>query len=619
MKKTLCALLACSMLLLCACQTNPVSEEVNVEQAAEAAYAAASLSEQYVLYASDTQIAALKNGTSIGLFDSREAAIKALTDDTETEADESIYYTTQPSAQDENLIFVVSTLPSAPAKDALGATFTTDDACVMNEGFASAPATYEAWIRLPRDKENRCGVIFGNYKDEQTACFSFEVTQNGAPKLYFRYNAEAAASVTFNDIDLRNGGWTHLVFINDTEKGETSCYVNGRLRATRESMNSVGETAPARVGGDYRDKNRNVFRGEIHSLAVYSKVRTPEEIQADMKSFGTDNLMAAWDLTKISAERTIADASQNGHALSWKQIWFAEEELPEVGDYDFSMAAIGDTQITNVLDPENYLVLYNYLAEHKDELKLSYVLGLGDITDVDKYEEWSRAEEAHNILYEAGVPHTFLRGNHDSSEKYNQVFNKEPYTSTFEGRYGEGVENTYRKIEVCGIKYLILTMDMGAHDDVLEWANDVISAHPDHNVIITTHAYLFPTGELIKFGDPYAATNRDPEANNGTDIWEKLVNKHNNIVLVLSGHESTPYVVHTQTKNDCGTNVMQILSDTSIVDQDLVYAGQGTTGMITMFYFSEGGTKVTVRCYSAIRDAYYRAENQFTFTMDVVK
>lgn len=616
MKRILCALIAV-LLLLCACEKNPPPPDPATE--AEAAFAAAEQSAEWMLYTSGEQIVALKNGISLGVFESNEAAIKALADNAETEADESVFYTAKPVSGQEKLFSVVSTLPSAPKKETIGATFTTEDTCVMSEGFTTSPTTYEAWIRLPRNEENRCGVIFGNYKDDQTACFSFEITQNGAPKLYFRYSAEKAASVTFNDLELRNGGWTHLVFINDPEHDQTSCYINGRLRATRESMEPVGQTEPARVGGDYRANNRNVFRGEIHSLAVYSDVRTAEEIQADMKTFGTDNLLAAWDLTAVSEQRTIADASRNGRTLSWEQIWFSEEEIEPVGDYDFSIAAIGDTQITNVLDPDNYLVLYNYLAEHKDELKLSYVLGLGDITDVDKYEEWSRAEQARKILYEAGIGHTFLRGNHDSSAKYNQTFNKAPYSESFDGRYGEGVENTYRKIEVCGIKYLILTMDMGAHDDILEWADGVIAAHPDHNVIITTHAYLFPTGELIKFGDPYAATNRDPEANNGTDIWEKLVNKHKNIVLVLSGHECAPYVVHTQTKNDCGTNVMQILSDTSGVDQDLVYAGQGTTGMITLFYFSEGGTKVTVRCYSAIRDAYYRAENQFTYTTDVIR
>ena len=41
--------------------------------------------------------------------------------------------------------------------------------------------------------------------------------------------------------------------------------------------------------------------------------------------------------------------------------------------------------------------------------------------------------------------------------------------------------------------------------------------------------------------------------------------------------------------------------------------------MVTMFYISKDGKTVTVECYSTVYEMYYRAENQFAFTLNVVE
>lgn len=45
------------------------------------------------------------------------------------------------------------------------------------------------------------------------------------------------------------------------------------------------------IGGDGRDGNTEYFKGNLRSVAVYSDIRTAEEIAADVDSPGTDSLI----------------------------------------------------------------------------------------------------------------------------------------------------------------------------------------------------------------------------------------------------------------------------------------------------------------------------------------
>lgn len=153
---------------------------------------------------------------------------------------------------------------------------------------------------------------------------------------------------------------------------------------------------------------------------------------------------------------------------------------------------------------------------------------------------------------------------------------------------------------------------------ILSWASGIIEANQDYNVIITLHAYMYRDGTTLSKGEVYPPSNYGTDRygkayNDGDQIYEKLIKKHSNIVMVLSGHDPYPYIVH---RTDNGT--VQLLTDHQYVDRDLYRAGQATTGMVTMFYISEDGKTVTVECYSTVYEMYYGAENQFTFTLNVV-
>lgn len=148
---------------------------------------------------------------------------------------------------------------------------------------------------------------------------------------------------------------------------------------------------------------------------------------------------------------------------------------------------------------------------------------------------------------------------------------------------------------------------------MLDWASGVIEAHPNHKVIITTHCYLFRDGTTLDAGDvvpPNPSGANDGKRNNGDQMWDKLVSKHENIFLVMSGHDPCDNVIATQTVGEKGNVVTQMLIDPQGVD-----SAEGGTGMITMLYFSKDGKTLTVENYSTVRDMYYMSTSQFTLEL----
>ena len=290
-----------------------------------------------------------------------------------------------------------------------------------------------------------------------------------------------------------------------------------------------------------------------------------------------------------------------------------------ITDADYSFAVIGDTQKVLYHYPEKFTKIYDYVLDNKDEKNIQYVFGLGDITDANVKREWSHAYEQISRL-NGIIPHSVIRGNHDGIIKMNGYFaNDEAYMGQFDGFYVENdVCNTWRTINIGGIDYLMLTMDFGASDGILEWASGLIASHPNHNVIISTHAFLNgKTGDYVTkndVGDSIPTYNGG--YNNGDDIWEKLISKHQNIVLVLSGHlgSENGKIVVKQEEGIHGNTVTSMMINPQDLDLDL-----GGLGLVALLHFSEDGTKVDVEYYSTDKEAYYREENQFSFTLDVVK
>ena len=279
-----------------------------------------------------------------------------------------------------------------------------------------------------------------------------------------------------------------------------------------------------------------------------------------------------------------------------------------VTDYDFSLAVVGDIQKVTYHWPEKVPAIYNWIAANAEEKNIVRAISLGDITEKDTKAEYDIVKAAFSVL-DGVVPHTIVRGNHDVAN-FDANIPYEEYKDTVDGSYIESMRNTYNLFEQGGRKYMLLNLDCGAKDADLEWANEVVAAHPDYNVIVATHLYMYRDGRTI--GTWYGV--EDYGQNGGTTIWDDFVKQHENIVMVLCGHISTDRVVMNERIGVNGNVVKELLINPQATD--MFYDG---TGMVTMLYFSEDGKNVQVENYSTTYESFYRKDCQFEFELAVIE
>lgn len=109
-----------------------------------------------------------------------------------------------------------------------------------------------------------------------------------------------------------------------------------------------------------------------------------------------------------------------------------------------------------------------------------------------------------------------------------------------------------------GYRFLHIGLQFDAPNASLKWAASVIKRHPGLPTIISTHDYLDTSG--ARRSNPTIDNHAvDPIDNNPEMVWEKLVSRHDQIFMVLCGHQ------HAQAfrtdDNRAGHKVYQILSD----------------------------------------------------------
>ena len=487
-----------------------------------------------------------------------------------------------------------------------------NDKFEITRSFEAAPLSFEAWINVPVGA-GRAGVIVGNYAGS-TACINFEITTNGRPRLYvveFTSGEKVIHDITFKSVDIRSNDMVHVAVTHDAAKAESYCYVNGVLKETLAGAINATEEVCKYIhvlGGDRRSGNGQYFKGTIGEVALFKDTRTADEIKSDMDKISLDdkNLLAWYDCANVKNDK-VEDKSGNGYAATKIVKWMDSKEA--VSDYAYSFCVVGDTQVVAKNYPEKLSAIYDWIIENKDEKKIEFVFGLGDITDKNTDEEWTVARDQIFRL-NGVVPYSLVRGNHDGTAKINEYMAKLDYMSQFDGFYENGkMDNSWRTFTVGEIDYLLITLDYGASDSILKWAADIIESHPTHKVIITTHCYLFRDGTTLDVGDvcpPNASGDDNGTRNNGDQMWDKLVSKYPNIFLVLSGHDPCENVIATQTKGINGNVVTQMLIDPQGVD-----SAEGGTGMIAMLYFSEDGKTLSVEQYSTVQDKYYMNTSQF--------
>jgi hypothetical protein len=182
------------------------------------------------------------------------------------------------------------------------------------------------------------------------------------------------------------------------------------------------------------------------------------------------------------------------------------------------------------------------------------------------------------------------------------------------------IENNYHRFKAGSRQFIIVGLEFGPRDSALDWADKIIAKYLDHKAIVFTHAYLYDINS-VRYNWSLKGKQQDwnPHAyappgsvNDGEEMWHKLIKKHANICLVISGHvchagRGLGFQVST---GEHGNRVNEMA-----VDYQGLEVGGGA--WLRILEFLPDGRTVQAKTYSPLYDKYDSGpENQFTFTID---
>lgn len=306
--------------------------------------------------------------------------------------------------------------------------------------------------------------------------------------------------------------------------------------------------------------------------------------------------------------------------------------LPAVEDRgSWTLVVLPDTQFYSADHPEVFLRQTQWIAANKKGQNIRFVIHEGDVTNNNTPEQWQVAKKAMQILNRAQIPYNLLPGNKDlglngkTNERttlLSDYFHKEDYkNSEAFGLFEEGrLENSWHEVTTPTGKYLIVALEFGPRNEVLDWANVIVESKPDLKVIVVTHGYLYWDGKRLG-ANPSQRTNpksypfaKVGSVNDGEDMWKKIIKKHSNIQIVLNGHCTGLGVARLESVGKDGNGVMQILANYQKgVTPD---RGLGGGGYLRLMQFLSDGKTVRVRTYSPWYDRWLTEPDQdFSFVL----
>jgi predicted MPP superfamily phosphohydrolase len=289
---------------------------------------------------------------------------------------------------------------------------------------------------------------------------------------------------------------------------------------------------------------------------------------------------------------------------------------------DFTLVVLPDTQFYSQDHPEIFAAETRWIADNASRLNIRFVVGVGDIVNQGSQDsQWRNADAAISTLDSAGIPYALAIGNHDyryskpslrTAPLFNQYLGPQRYAakSYYGSQFPAGSnENFYVTFDAGGRKYLVLLLEFYPRRAALDWADSIIAQHPDREVVVTTHGYLFTDTSRVNRCDYNNAEAFGVGADHdGEELWREFLEKQDRVFLVLSGH------IHGVSRRtdlaSGGRLVNQILSN-------FQHETNGGNGYIRILKFRPALNRIEVTTYSPYLNQYRTdSANQFTITYD---
>lgn len=303
-------------------------------------------------------------------------------------------------------------------------------------------------------------------------------------------------------------------------------------------------------------------------------------------------------------------------------------------DRSFRIVLLPDTQHYSESYPEIFYSQTKWIADNADSI--AFVLHEGDITNHNTPKEWDVVVTAMKFLDDVKVPYVMAIGNHDigtngtqdvrNTDNFNTWFPYEKYSKAhgFGGAYEPGrMDNVWYTFKKVGINWLVLSLEFGPRNKILDWASGVIKEHPSHKVIINTHAYLYsddtPMSEkrnhrwLPKMAQMNVGIDTvGPDAiNDGQQMWDKFVSQHSNIFMVVCGHVLNDGTGALVSEGKYGNKVFQMLANYQCYVDGSV---KGGNGFLRILEIDPGKNRISIRTFSPYINKYLTdPSQQFSF------
>lgn len=278
-----------------------------------------------------------------------------------------------------------------------------------------------------------------------------------------------------------------------------------------------------------------------------------------------------------------ADASSKSGLGRW---------TPDPTALQFTFAVMPDTQylywgsqdsVNRTPQEESFRYIINNSGVADNNIV--FMSHLGDLSQDADASSFEQIDKAFDVLDSRGAAYSVLAGNHDvtgddtrGDTPYLRTLGPRRFkhAKTFAGADSTGY-NTAHIFRAAGRSWLVLALDWRTTDQGFTWADEFITAHPGMPVILTSHDIVYSDYDDNVF--PYESG--DPENNaalsdHGRTIWDRLIDKHDQIFLTLNGHYWPSG--RTTMKNQHGNDV-----HLHIANYQNRFFGGG--GMIRLYHF----------------------------------
>lgn len=518
---------------------------------------------------------------------------------------------------------------------------------IVSRPYEETINTFEARITVDDDKNNTepIGVIFGNYYNSAygyDGSVDYLIDKDGHFRLYYNRIATYQAEVdhTFTGYDFRTGKEEHLALVRDKANEKFLFYVNGMLIEEYQAKSSDAVNLMRyQIGCDWENWVKNIdglyerypFHGKISQVTLFSDNRTGTEVENDKTktkfNSDEDNLLASYALGDWS-KNEIKDDSSNHYDLTMGNYEYYYD-LKENDDFDYSILCIPDIQITTRYNPTKLAKDFEWICDNKSQKNIQYVSFVGDLTDTcdvnsETDTQWETVVKNFSKLDENDVSYGFVPGNHDYDDgvgrsrpatKMNHYLPYDKYSQKeyFGGAYYKGdILNYYNVKRICGVDYLFLNLEFGPRDSVLKWANRVCESYPDHRIVVSTHSYIEPNGEICQNYSPYAPNKYGigggNTSNDGQEMFDKFIKRQPNVFMVFSGHNSSDDIIYRTDKGLYGNTIHSFLIDA----QGSFFTA--ACDVLAMFKINEYKKEASVYWYSPNENKYLNRQNQFVFS-----